>query len=151
MTVCQISALCSTSVVRNCWTSDSAVHGIIHAYIQTSQSATTTHTHTHCTGYNAFYHIHTQKGWRTDLHCDAILCQCDARSPVNVTVSSDMVYERTEGGVKLRNNCASCIINMDGTLTLLVQLICESIPLAAVQTSPGFTVHWLLQNYSSSM
>lgn len=60
---------------------------------------------------------------------------------MNVTVSSDMVYERTEGGVKLRNNCASCIINMDGTLTLLVQLICESIPLAAVQTSPGFTVH----------
>lgn len=30
------------------------------------------------------------------------------------------------------------------TLTLLVQLICVSILLAAVQTCPGFTLHWLL-------
>lgn len=52
-------------------------------------------------------------------------------------------------GVTLWDNCASGIINMDGRLTLRVQLICVSIPLAAVQTSPGFTVHWLLQNYSS--
>ena len=96
--------------------------------------------HTHCTDYNALQHPHIKRLKKRDLHCDAILCKCDARSPVKVTVSSDMVKE-TERRVKLWDNCASCIINMDGTLTLLVRLICVSIPLAAVQTSPGFTVH----------
>lgn len=49
-----------------------------------------------------------------------------------------------EKGTERREHCASGIINMDGTLTLLVQLICVSILLAAVQTCPGFTVQWLL-------
>lgn len=63
--------------------------------------------------------------------------KCDARSPVNVTRSSDTGKEIGQ----LWESYASCIINMDGTLTLLVQLFCVSIPQAAVQTSPGFTVH----------
>lgn len=50
-----------------------------------------THTHTHCTGYNALPHPHTKRLRNRDLHCDAILFKCDARSRINVTESSDVV------------------------------------------------------------
>lgn len=55
-----------------------------------------------------------------------------------------MSATRSSGGGgrgQLWDNCQSGIISMDGTLTLLAQRTCVSIPLAAVQTSPGFTVH----------
>lgn len=55
--------------------------------------------HTQCTGYYALPHPHTKRSKNRDLHCDAILCKCDARSPVNVTVSCDVVQERRESYV----------------------------------------------------
>lgn len=68
------------------------------------------HTHVHCTGYDAFATpTHKRLKNRSALwcHCLEVWCQ----KPCIVTLSNDMVYERTAGGVKVRNNCATCIIN----------------------------------------
>ncbi len=73
-----------------CWTSDSAVH-TWGPFIHTYRKAEVLRPHTHCTGYNVSSHPHTKRLKNRDLHCDAILCKCDARSPVDVTESSDVV------------------------------------------------------------
>lgn len=53
-----------------------STHTCFHAHVQRGQSTTTTHT----LGYSAA--THTQKRLENmDLHCDAILYRCDARSP----------------------------------------------------------------------
>lgn len=145
----EVSALYSTHLHFEllCWTSDSAL--IQFSFIQKSQSTTTTNTHTHYMSYDASPcpPPHTQKNGWTEI-CTVMPLFESVMPETLLTSHWAVTWERR---VKLWENWASCIINMDVTLTLLVQLICESIPLAAVQTSPGFTVHWLLQNYSSSM
>lgn len=94
------------------------------------------HTHTHCKGNEQLHYTNTKRFKNQFLHCGSICFQCDARSPQ---------WWQRQKGPDQRHNCSSCSRNMDGTLTFLDRLICVSIPLAA-----GFTVHWLLQNYSSS-
>lgn len=103
------------------------------------------HTHTAWTT-RGCHPTHTQK--IRDTLC-TVMPFCGSVMPDALRASLSVIEDRKQSSVK--DNGSSCIRNMDGTLTLLVQLICVSIPLAAVQTSPGFTVHSLLQNYSSSM
>ena len=115
-----------------------------HTYIERSSSTTTTHTLHRLLCFATPTHKKVEKP-RSALwsHYLKVWCQkpcerhCEQRHR-----KEELSYGRAY---------ASCIINMDWTLTLLVQLICVIIPQAAVQTSPGFTVHWLLQNYSSSL
>lgn len=114
-----------------------------------SQSTTTTHTHT--ARATALPPTHRKvEEQRSALWCHSLQVWCQKPCVRHCEQRRGRTEDR-ERRSKLWDNCASCIINMDGTLTLCARLICVSIPLAAVQTSPGFTVHWLLQNYSSSM
>jgi len=109
-----------------------SIRGTFRACIQRSQSTTTTHTHTHthCTGYNAAPHSPLGGLKNRDLHCDAIGCPCDARSPVERRCGAAARCERTERRVKSwEKNGASCIINMDGHLPCWFQRLCVSIPL----------------------
>jgi len=102
------------------------------ARIQSSQSTTNTLTlqelHTAST--------RTHKGSTTGFCTVMPFFESVMPEALHESLSSDREHRE-----KLRDNGSSCIRNMDGTLTLLVQRICVSIPLAAVQTSPGFTVH----------
>lgn len=60
-------------------------------FIHTYREAKVLRPHTHYTGYNASSHPHTKRLKNRGLHCDAILCKCDARSPADATGSSDVV------------------------------------------------------------
>lgn len=104
------------SINLKCWTSDSAVHKHFFTctHVYKRPGSTTTHTKMH--GCNALPHPHT-KGENRDLHCDAILRKCDARSPVNATSEQWRVKWRQRG--ELFDNCVSCIINM-GVYTYLM-------------------------------
>lgn len=77
--MCQIfSTLFHTSVVRGSVELLTQQSRPVHAY----REAKVLQPHTHCTDYNALQHPHIKRLKKRDLHCDAILCKCDARSPV---------------------------------------------------------------------
>lgn len=106
--------------------------------IQRIHCTTEKHTYTHSKGNKRFHYTNTKRFKNKLLHCGSTCFQCDARSPQRWHRG-----ETERSGVRLQ---LFILYQKHGwTLTLLVQLICVSIPLAA-----GFTVHWLLQNYSSS-
>lgn len=109
-----------------------------------------THTSTHTLHGLQRSDSHTQKGWRTEICTVMPLLEVWCQTPCGRRCE-----QRRGGQDREKSQVMGQLCNLyykhGWTLTLHVQLICVSIPLAAVQTSPGFTVHSLLQNYSSSM
>lgn len=109
ITVCQISALCPTSVVRNCWLSRTRRLPCI----QTDKPKGYDHTHEHCTartlGYDAVAtSTHKRLKNRSALWCHCLEVWCQKPCKRHLEQWHGM---RTAGGVKVRNNCATCIIN----------------------------------------